>query len=133
MEGFDLRKMECVAVFGATQDSSKFGYKVLVDLQRGGYLVYGINPNHQEIEGIPCFPDIASLPRRPDLLVFVVPPRVTEKALAEARKAGIGRIWMQPGSESPEAIAYCVENGMDVVHDACIMIRRKEGGGNSSG
>lgn len=128
MNGFDLGKMECIAVFGATQDRSKFGYKVLMDLHQGGFVVYGINPKYREIEGIPCLPDIRSLPQKPDLLIFVAPPEITEKAVIEACEAGIGKIWMQPGSESPRAIAFCAENGMDVVHDACIMIYRREGG-----
>lgn len=126
MNDFDLAKMTCIAVFGATRDRSKFGYKVLMDLRNGGYLVYGINPNYREVEGVPCFPDIASLPQKPDLLIFVVPPSITERAVVEAHEAGIRKIWMQPGSESPEAIAFCLENGIDVVHDACIMIYRKE-------
>ncbi|MBU0625936.1 CoA-binding protein [Patescibacteria group bacterium] len=32
---------------------------------------------------------------------------------------------MQPGSESDRAIAYCEMNGIECVHDACIMIDRK--------
>ncbi|MBC7247944.1 MAG: CoA-binding protein [Actinobacteria bacterium] len=128
MSDFDLTRMGCIAVFGATQDRSKFGYKVLKDLQQGGYRVYGINPNYDEIEGCPCFPGIGSLPQKPDLLIFVVPPEITEKAVVEAHEAGIRKIWMQPGSESKRAIAFCAEKGMDVVHDACIMIYRREGG-----
>lgn len=127
MNGFDLDKKECIAVFGATQDRCKFGCKVLVDLHQGCYVVCGINPKYREIEGIPCLPDIRSLPQKPDLLVFVAPSEITEKVVIEACEAGIGKIWMQPGSESPSAIAFCAENGMDVVHDACIMIYRKEG------
>ena len=35
------------------------------------------------------------------------------------------RIWMQPGSESEAAIAYCHQNGIEVVHDACAMALRR--------
>ncbi len=126
MENFDISKIESAAVVGATRDRSKFGYKVLMDLRQGGYRVYGINPNYREIEGIDCFPDVQSLPEVPDLLIFVVPPEVTEKALAEAAKAGVRRVWMQPGSESPRAIAFCREKGIQAIHGACIMIYRRE-------
>lgn len=126
MEDFDITKIESVAVVGATRNRDKYGYKVLVDLRQGGYRVYGVNPNYREIEGIECFPDIQSLPELPDLLVFVVPPEITEKALAEAARAGVKRIWMQPGSESPRAVAFCREKGIQAVHDACIMIHRRE-------
>jgi hypothetical protein len=119
--------MEPFAVVGASRDPSKYGHKVLMDLKNNGYRVYGINPKYADIEGIPCYPDIGSLPERPGLLILVVPPEVTVKAVKEAEKAGIRKIWMQPGSECAEALTFCEKNGIDVIHNACIMIYRKEG------
>lgn len=126
MVEFDLSKMECVAVVGASRDPEKYGYKVLMDLHLGGYRVYGVNPNHREIEGVECFPDLESLPMVPDLLIFVVPPQVTERVLEEAADLGVRRVWMQPGSESPRAITFCRERGIEAVHDACIMVYRRK-------
>lgn len=103
-----------------------------MDLRHGGYRVYGVNPNYREIEGVECFPDIKSLPEVPDLLVFVVPPQVTEKALAEAVGLGVKKVWMQPGSESPRAISICRERGIQAVHDACIMVQRRKARGEGS-
>ncbi|WP_458012154.1 CoA-binding protein [Candidatus Solincola sp.] len=128
MIDLDLSKMGCFAVVGATQDRNKYGYKVLMDLHRGGYRVYGVNPNYDEIEGVRCFPDLASLPEVPDLLIFVVPPEVTERTVEEAARLGVRRVWMQPGSESPQAIAFCRDRGIEAIHDACIMIYRREAG-----
>jgi len=34
-------------------------------------------------------------------------------------------VWMQPGSESEEAINFCRKNGIAVVHGVCVMIERK--------
>ncbi|MBC7253055.1 MAG: CoA-binding protein [Actinobacteria bacterium] len=131
---FDLTELGCFAVVGATRDPEKYGYKVLMDLHHGGYRVYGVNPNYREIEGVECFPDIQSLPRVPDLLILVVPPEVTERVVEEAARLGVKRIWMQPGAESPRAIAFCRERGIEAVHDACIMVYRREvqGGGKIS-
>ncbi len=126
MEDFDITKIKSVAVVGATRDREKYGYKVLMDLRRGGYSVYGVNPNYREIEGIECFPDIQSLPELPDLLILVVPPEITEKVVEEAVILGVKRVWMQPGAESPRAVDFCREKGIKAVHDACIMVRRRE-------
>ncbi len=127
MMDLDLQLIEVVAVVGASRDPEKFGYKVLKDLEHAGYEAYGVNPSCGDIEGIPCYPDLASLPRVPQLVITVVPPSVTEKVVREAKEAGISRIWMQPGSESGEAAAYCEDNGIAYMRDACIMIFRKEG------
>lgn len=123
----DLQQIDVVAVVGASRDRDKYGYKVLMDLKRGGYEVYGVNPSCDEIEGVPCYPDLASLPHKPELVITVVPPKVTEKVVREAKEAGIERIWMQPGSECGEAAEYCEESGIEYMRDACIMVFRKEG------
>ena len=40
----------------------------------------------------------------------------------EANEAGIKKIWMQQGSESPKAIKFCKENGIELVEGECIMM-----------
>ena len=127
MMDLDLQQIDVVAVVGASRDREKYGYKVLMDLKNAGYEAYGINPACDDIEGVPCYPDLASLPRVPQLVITVVPPRVTEKVVEEAKGAGIDHIWMQPGSESDQAASYCEDNDIEYMRDACIMIFRKEG------
>ncbi|NOY06371.1 MAG: CoA-binding protein, partial [Chlorobi bacterium] len=39
-----------------------------------------------------------------------------------AAENGIRRIWMQQGAESEEAIRFCEEHGINVVHGECIMM-----------
>jgi predicted CoA-binding protein len=127
MMDLDLQQIDVVAVVGASRDREKYGYKVLMDLKHAGYDAMGVNPSCEDIEGVPCYPDLASLPRAPQLLITVVPPKVTEKVVREAKETGIDRIWMQPGSESDEAAFFCEDNGIEYMRDACIMIFRKEG------
>ncbi len=123
----DLAKLDHIAVVGASQDRDKYGYKGLMDLFNAGYQVCGVNPNCTEIDGVACYGDLASLPWKPELVITVVPPEITEKVVREAVGMGIKRIWMQPGSESPEAIAFCESAGIEVMYNACIMIYRKKG------
>jgi predicted CoA-binding protein len=54
-------------------------------------------------------------------VLVVVPPAETEKVVREAAAAGIKRIWMQQGAESPAAIKFCQENGLSAVHGECIL------------
>ncbi len=57
---------------------------------------------------------------------MVVPPAVTEQVVKEAQELGLTRIWMQPGAESESAIAYCHEHGIEVVHNACAMVWKRQ-------
>jgi predicted CoA-binding protein len=93
------------AVVGVSADCSKFGYKVYRRLKKAGYTVYGINPGIEELEGDNVYHDLASLPERPEVACFVVPPAVTEKLVPECARQGITSLWLQPGSAGAETLA----------------------------
>jgi predicted CoA-binding protein len=113
------------AVVGASQDRTKFGYRVFDSLRQAGYTVYPVNPKRGELGGATVYATLADLPERPEVVDLVVPPEVTEKVVEEAHQLGLTRIWMQPGAESAKAIAYCHAHGMQVVHQACAMVHRR--------
>ena len=111
-----------IAVVGATVNKEKFGYKVYKSVKGLGFTVYPVNPKYEEIDGDKCYSSLKDLPEKPDVVITVVPPRVTEKIVRQCKELGIKRVWMQPGSESEEAISYCRENGIKVVHHACFVV-----------
>ena len=96
-----------IAVVGATVNKEKFGYKVYKAVKGLGFTVYPVNPKYEEIDGDKCYSSLKDLPEKPDVVITVVPPRVTEKIVRQCKELGIKRVWMQPGSESEEAISYC--------------------------
>lgn len=110
------------AVIGASRDRRKFGNTVFRELKKRGRQVFPINKNAAEIEGEPCYASLADLPGEVDRVVIVVPPEQTEVVVKEAAEAGINRVWMQQGSESDAAVAYCRSQGMTVVSGQCILM-----------
>jgi uncharacterized protein len=110
------------AVVGASRDPSRYGYRVLVALRTAGYRAYAVNPRADEIAGERAYPSLAALPETPNVVDTVVPPAVTARTVVEAAALGVTRIWMQPGSESDEAIRLAEESGMRVVHHACAIL-----------
>lgn len=50
------------------------GEWALKNLLKGGYegSIYPVNPGYDELQDLRCFPDLGSLPERPDLVVFAV-------------------------------------------------------------
>ncbi|NIP66626.1 CoA-binding protein [Candidatus Bathyarchaeota archaeon] len=120
-----LDKENVFAVVGASRDPEKYGHQVYKDLRSAGYEVYPVNPKAEEILGDKCYPSLIELPRKPDIVDFVVPPKITEEVLETCLKLGITKVWLQPGSESEKAIRFCEENGIEVVHDVCVMVQRR--------
>lgn len=110
------------AVIGATDNPGKYGNQVIKNLKDRGYEVYPVNPRLKEIEGIRCYPSLADIPVKVDVVDFVVPPAVAESVLKQCLELGLDNIWLQPGSESEAAIAFCERHNLKVVHDVCVML-----------
>ena len=111
-----------LALVGMSRKRGKFGNSVYKELTTKGYTIYPVHPEAKEIQGVPCWPNFQSLPEAVGGVVIVVSPSQTEQVVRAAQQAGITRVWMQQGSESPEAVRYCEENGMQVVQKECILM-----------
>ena len=55
-------------------------------------------------------------------VILVTPPAATLKLVREAAEAGIRRVWIQQGAESDDAVRFCGEAGLAVVHHHCILM-----------
>ena len=110
------------AIVGATANPEKYGNQIFKNLRARDYEVYPVNPRLKELEGVKCYASLDDIPVKVDVVDFVVPPEVTEVILKDCKRLGLNHIWLQPGSESEAAIAYCHENNLKVVHDVCVML-----------
>jgi len=110
------------AIVGATDNPQKYGYHIFKNLRNRGYEVYPVNLRLNELEGVRCYPSLADIPVKVDVVDFVVPPRVTEQILRECKRLGLNRIWLQPGAESEAAIAFCKDNKLKVVYGVCVTL-----------
>ena len=126
MEKFINKEYRYVVV-GATENTDKYGYKVLKNLHDGDYKVVGVNPHYKDIEGIPVYPSLKDIPYTPDVAVVVIPPKAGETVLQEAKTAGITKLWFQTGAESEEIKKIASQLGLNIVADgSCIMVERQQ-------
>jgi len=111
------------AVVGASTNRAKYGNKVLRVYQQNRRTVYPVNPRAEQIEGLPAFADLASLPQTPHGISIITPPKITEQVMRDAAALGIKHAWMQPGAESPDAVKIGEDAGMSVIAgDACLLV-----------
>jgi len=114
---------ESFAVVGASSNREKYGNKVLRAYLRKNRKAYPVNPNETEVEGIACYPDLASLPEPVRAASIITPPAVTEQIVEQAAAAGIRHVWMQPGAESPRAIERAEQLGLNVIGGGpCVLV-----------
>jgi predicted CoA-binding protein len=110
------------AVLGVSRSGTKFGNMAFKELKDKGMTVYQVNPSADEIAGEPCYRSLSDLPEPVGAVLISVKSEKALEAVQEAHAAGIGKVWLQQGVKSPEAVAWAEENGMTVVHNRCIMM-----------
>ncbi len=109
------------AVVGANQNPEKYGNMIYKKLKLRGYEAYAVNPLYDTVEGDPCYKDLASLPKLPDVIDMVVTPKRAKPVLEEAAKLGIKYIWFQPGTYDDEVMELAMKLGLETVQ-ACVLV-----------
>ncbi|WP_342304254.1 acetate--CoA ligase family protein [Methanolobus sp. ZRKC5] len=134
-----------VAVIGASRTKGKVGRAVLENLMQNSDLkIIPINPNVDEILGIPCYHNIMDVPddQKADLAVIVVPARMVPTSVGECGKAGIKNIivisagFKEAGVEGArferECVSLCDQYGMKMIGPNCLGIIDTASGLNAS-
>ena len=89
-----------IALIGIKNDPKSVGGTTLKNLVGGGFngVVYPVNPKHEAVMGILCYPNVASLPKTPDLAVITTGASAVPGLVKECGEAGIkGIIIMSAG------------------------------------
>ena len=110
-------------VVGASSNRDKYGNKVLRCYQQNQRRAIPVHPAEKQVEGIACVSSVADLPDDVASISVITPPAVTEKVVELAATKGIANVWMQPGAESPAAVKFCEEQGINVIADgSCVLV-----------
>jgi predicted CoA-binding protein len=118
----ELLKLKNWAVVGATEDTSKFGYKVYKKLKKFDYNVYPVNPKFDEIEGQKCYSSISDINDPIDVISLIVNAKLGMEVIEKANERGIKNIWCQPGAESQELIDQAKAYGMKIIYNECVLV-----------
>ncbi len=127
----DFLAQERIAVVGVS-DRRETGCNLAYrKFKESGYAVSAVNPRLTSFEGDPCYPDLQSIPEKPDAVFILTNPNITEQIIEQCVDLGIQRVWMhclmgtKPGlaasmtSVSQEAVRMCRENGIEVIPGSC--------------
>lgn len=114
--------MPTVAILGASADRNKFGNKSIRAHQQQGFTVYPVNPKGGEIEGLPVYKSLAEAPPgRLDRISVYLPPHILMQVLPEIAARGAEEVWLNPGSDSDEAVDAARKLGLNVIQ-ACSIV-----------
>lgn len=90
-----------VAVVGASRNPAKLSYAVIRNLAAGSQRfpgqVYPVNPQAEQIFGLPCYPNLAAVPDPVDLAVLIIPAAAVLAAVEACGERGIKAIVLISG------------------------------------
>jgi predicted CoA-binding protein len=134
----DFLAQKRIAVAGVSRSGKDTGTLIYKKLKSAGHEVFAVNPNAEEVDGDKCYPDLASLPQRPDGVVITTNSARAEGIVRECVQCGIPRVWMhcslgsthraatklaaKISSVSEDAVTLCRENDISVITGACPMM-----------
>lgn len=114
--------MPNLALIGASENPESLAFRLFTRLREGGFEVIPINPNYQMIAGIPCFASLAELKIAPEVVIFMVNPKLTLQILPQVVELQIKKVWFQPWTFDNEVLEFCRENGLDFNTEHCMII-----------
>jgi predicted CoA-binding protein len=117
-----LKQATTIAVVGLSPKEERPSNSVAKYLLDKGYTIYPVNPGHQSLLGIPCYPDINSLPGPVDIVDIFRKSEDVYPIVEMAVTKGCKAIWMQQGIINQDAARLATENGLQVIMDRCIKI-----------
>lgn len=87
-----------VAIIGASNNINKGGYHIIKNITTGFKgKIYPVNKSYKEILGIPCYPDVASIPGNVDLAIYFIPSKELPHTVNECAKKGVKGIIIESG------------------------------------
>jgi predicted CoA-binding protein len=122
------KKIAVVGVSDKRDTGCNLAYR---KFKENGHQVYAVNPRIPTFDGAQCYPDLKSIPEKPDAVFILTSPQVTEHVVQQCVDLGVKRVWMhclmgtKPGlaagmtSVSQDAVRLCRENGITVIPGAC--------------
>lgn len=127
----DFLAQKRIAVVGVSDKRETGCNMAYQKFKENGYEVFAVNPRIASFQGDACYPDLASLPTKPDAVFILANPKVTDQIVQQCVDLGIKHVWMhcmmgvKPGlaasmtSVSPSAVDMCKTNGISVIPGTC--------------
>ena len=122
----EILKLKNIAVVGMSPKQKRPSHYVAMYLKENGYTIYPVNPGHDKIAGMDCYPDLESIPDSIDVVdifrrsEFI--PLIVDSAISIGAKA----VWMQDTVIHEEAGKKAEEAGLLVVMNDCMLRQHRK-------
>jgi uncharacterized protein len=116
-----LESCRVVAIVGLSSNIEKASHHVGSYLKQQGYKVIPVNPRESKVLGETCYPDLASVPDKVDVVDIFRPSDDVPPVVDDAIKIGAKAVWMQEGIVNEKAAGKARDAGLKVVMNKCML------------
>ncbi len=115
-----LCSLHSIAVVGLSPNPDRPSHRVAAGLQSLGYHIIPVRPKITEVLGEKAYPDLESLPVKPDIVDVFRAAEHVPAIVDSCIKLGIKKLWLQDGVIHEEAAQRAVQAGITVIMDRCM-------------
>lgn len=116
-----LASAKTIAVLGVNQDPDSYANKIVRKCRQINKVTYPVNPKYNTLFGEAVFESLEKCPSIPDLVVFVVNPKIGIHYLEDIKGLGIKHIWLQPGTIDMDLLNEAQDLGLIPI-EACVLV-----------
>jgi uncharacterized protein len=117
-----MMKAKRIAVVGLSDDPSRASFGVASYLLAAGKEVIPVNPKHDRVLGLKCYPSLKAAPGPIELVDVFRRAEFCPDVVREAIEVGAKGVWLQSGIISDEARELAGRAGVDYVENRCLMV-----------
>ena len=114
-----------IAVVGFSPKEERPSNYVSMYMQKNGYLITPVNPGHQYIGNLKCYPNLESIDHPIDIVNIFRRSEFVYNIVKSSIFINAKAIWMQDSVYDKMAERLAIEKGIMVVMDDCILRQHK--------
>jgi hypothetical protein len=119
----DFLSLHRIAMVGVSRNPDDFSRKLFREMCDRGYDMVPVNLVAEEIDGRECFQCLQAVKGPVQGVLVMTPFSETIRVVQDCAAAGVRNVWLYraggKGAVSPEATAFCKENGIRAVDGHC--------------
>ena len=114
-----------IAVVGFSPKEERPSNYVSMYMQKNGYLITPVNPGHQHIGNLKCYPNLESIEHPIDIVNIFRRSEYVYDIVKSSIFINAKAVWMQDSVYDKMAERLAIEKGIMVVMDDCILRQHK--------
>ncbi len=113
------------ALFGLSGRAKSVSLEIYDLLTEKGLEVFPVNPNSPKVGEIACYPNLRSIPVKPQAAIVVTRPAISKVIAQDCLNLGIRNLWFQLQTMDDSLKSWCDENRLNWIN-SCVLLHHPE-------